>query len=83
MDETNNFEDRLRQEQRQLETIFSQASLGLCLTRNRQIMRCNPAMEAMFGFASGGLTQKKQKVKALNISFALFACGSGRRSNSF
>ncbi|AXS79447.1 bifunctional diguanylate cyclase/phosphodiesterase [Dechloromonas sp. HYN0024] len=55
MDETNNFEDRLRQEQRQLETIFSQASLGLCLTRNRQIMRCNPAMEAMFGFASGGL----------------------------
>ncbi|MDD2885112.1 MAG: EAL domain-containing protein [Dechloromonas sp.] len=55
MVETGISENLSNQAQRELETIFSQASLGFCLTRNRHIMRCNPAMESMFGFSPGGL----------------------------
>lgn len=37
------------------EAILNTLPTGLCILRNRVIERCNPAMEAMFGFAPGTL----------------------------
>ncbi len=42
-------------------TILETLPTGLCILRDRQIERCNPAMEAMFRFAPGTLTGRSAR----------------------
>jgi len=43
------------------QTILDTLPSGLCILRDRFIARCNPAMEAMFGFAPGELAGRSTR----------------------
>jgi two-component system, sensor histidine kinase and response regulator len=43
------------------QTILDTLPGGLCILRDRFIARCNPAMEAMFGFAAGELAGRSTR----------------------
>ena len=47
---------RLREVLKEQKAILDTLPTGLCILRDRVIVQCNPAMEAMFGFAPGTLT---------------------------
>jgi PAS domain S-box-containing protein len=54
---THDLQNLLQEEQAILETLPT----GLCILRNRIIERCNPAMEAMFGFPTGTLAGRSAR----------------------
>ena len=43
-------------------TVWQTLPTGLCILRERVVERCNPAMEAIFGFAPGSLTGQSVRV---------------------
>jgi len=68
-------DQRLQEVLKEQTAILDTLPTGLCILRDRVIVQCNPAMEAMFGFALGGL--KGQSVRCLYESDEIFE-GYGR-----
>lgn len=61
---------RLQEVLKEQQAILDTLPTGLCILRDRVIVQCNPAMETMFGFATG--TLKGQSVLSLYESEAMF-----------
>lgn len=63
-------DQRLHEVLKEQTAILDTLPTGLCILRDRVIVQCNPAMEAMFGFAPGGLVG--QSVRCLYESDEIF-----------
>lgn len=64
-------DQRLQEVLKEQRAILDTLPTGLCILRDRVIVRCNPALEAMFGFAPGAL--QGQSVRSLYESDDDFA----------
>ena len=61
---------RLQEVLKEQKAILDTLPTGLCILRDRVIVACNPAMEAMFGFAPG--TLQGQSVRSLYENDEIF-----------
>ena len=55
-------ESALRQANAEQTAIFETARVGIALTKDRIFVRCNPYIEQVFGYESGGLIGKSTRV---------------------
>jgi PAS domain S-box-containing protein len=63
-------DQQLQEVLKEQQAILDTLPTGLCILRNRVVVQCNPAMEAMFGFAPGTLAG--QSVRSLFASDEAF-----------
>ena len=61
---------RLQEVLKEQQAILDTLPTGLCILRDRVIVQCNPAMEAIFGFAPGSLLGKS--VRSLYASDEIY-----------
>lgn len=71
LEEQTRVKEALWDSQRDLEATFAAAHVGILLLRDRQIIRCNPRINEMFGYQAGEIVGRSSRV--LYISDADYA----------
>ncbi|MBK9445057.1 MAG: EAL domain-containing protein [Betaproteobacteria bacterium] len=71
LEEQTRIKDALWDAQRDLEATFAAAHVGILLLRDRQIIRSNPRIDEMFGYATGEIIGRSSRI--FYISDADFA----------
>jgi diguanylate cyclase (GGDEF)-like protein/PAS domain S-box-containing protein len=62
LEEQTRIKDALWDTQRDLEATFAAAHVGILLLRDRQIVRCNPRIDEMFGYTPGQTIGRSSRI---------------------